>query len=91
VSDRETYVIGLLGQHREALHEVLETEKTYRLVVAGYRDRNPDDRVLADVLAGNDPRALKAASDGAWQRDRAIMFALSYLAERDHDDRKARR
>jgi len=88
---REQYVHGLLAQHREALTAMLDTEETYRQIQAAYRDRNPGNLPLADVLATKDPRVQRAVTDGRWHRDRAAVFALSYLAEREAGKQRARR
>ncbi len=88
--DREQYVRDLLGEHRKAVLAFRRTEVVYAEVQAAY-DKRHGAGALADQMTRNDVRAQAAASDGGWHRARADTFALSYLVERDVDDRKARR
>lgn len=89
-SDREDYVRDLLGDHRRAVEAFRQTEADYAAVQA-YYDKAKGPGALADALTRSDVRAQTASEHGAWHRARADTFALSYLVERDVDDRKARR
>lgn len=92
--DREEYVRGLLGDMRRSIGDLRDTEATHREVHAEYAAEAEDteaSRILARQLADGDVRVTTAVSQGAYYARRARTFALAYIAERDVDDRKARR
>lgn len=92
--DREEYVRGLLGDMRASVMDLRDTEKEIADVHEEYRAEAADDRLsrlIARQRADADARVESAVRLGAWHRDRVQTFALAYLAERDADDRKARR
>lgn len=94
MSDREDYVRGLLGDMRASVMDLRDTEKTHRDVHAEYAADAEDSklgRLIARQRADTDARLTNADALGAWHRDRVKTFALAYLAERDADDRNARR
>lgn len=91
---RETYVRGLLGDMRASILDLRDTEKVHRDVHAEYQADAADTetaRIIARQRADADIRVTTAVGQGVFYARRVRTFALAYLAERDVDDRKARR
>lgn len=85
----------LVSELRDSVYRSEESEAAYRRRVDQHIAKAATipgrSKVDAEVRASTDSIVRGAASDGAYYRDRAQMYALAYLVERDVDDRKARR
>lgn len=71
----------LIRRHRAAVVAVEQTEADYRAVHAEYARKIPQEAWRAEAMASDDLRARKAVADGAWQRDRALMYGIAVLVE----------
>lgn len=71
----------LIREHRTAVDAVEKTERTYRAVHAAYAEKYPNDPGIAEAKGSDDIRARTAVADGAWQRDRALMYGIAALVE----------
>lgn len=92
--DREEYVRGLLGDMRASILDLRDAEALHRRVHEDFAADAADDpaaQLLARQRADTDARVTAAAALGEYYARRVRTFALAYLAERDADDRKARR
>lgn len=71
----------MVRQHREAVDAVEKTERIYRAVHRGYAEKYPHEPDVAERKASDDVRARAAVADGAWQRERAVMYGIAALVE----------
>jgi hypothetical protein len=72
----------------EAVDAWEASEQTYAEVLGAYREREGPGYV-ADTKASHDARAVKAAADGAWHRDRARTWALAAITLMLAEERNA--
>lgn len=80
----DVYAQHLLDACRDSVRRSEESEATYRKRVDQHiaeGAKQGRERAACEVRASTDSIVRGAASDGAFYRDRAVMYGVAFLAE----------
>lgn len=64
-------------------------EATFQRVIREYLDRKYASDAIAEHMASSDARLKQAIADGAYYRDRAVMYGTSALVQMVIEERRA--